>query len=434
MTPVALCAEEAPCVPRRRVGADRALSYIAPPALSLPWLGPEVGAAPARPKSRFRETAVMQVAIVLASVGLIFVQLRIHAIGRASGLPRLEAKAGAGEVVSRGHMGRKTVHMAPVDDPERVKGLFPTGSTYEILIKGGFVAPLEDAGDGVRHLAFAFETLTRRTIESNDGRRIVERRRFESRKVVKLVTDAEDLSLDLGPPQTPILESLGDVQPIEGSVELPAESVAEAILATRSQPALERATSTAAVRADSLSGKEVRITYVDGLGVESVVPIGCSLTRCELKMLFHTAVLADCYFFPRSASPQQQWRVDADQLIGFFDPTLPAIPRGKLSLRSNSRGSEPQGRGGREVSFVEDGEVNLISTDTSYGRVGFLSIDGVFRRSPDGRLQTASLKGPLRIAAVSQDAFLFDEILRDAAALTVSYSCKPDQGGKTEVR
>lgn len=412
MTPALPCAEEAP---RNRVHA------VDPPA---------------RSKSPFRHTAVMQVAILLASVGLIFVQLRIHAIGRAHGLPRLAANAEAGQLVSRDYIAGGKLNMPSVDDPARVKALLPPGSSYEILIKGGFETPLEDAADGrgVRYLAFAYETLTRRTIESNDGRRIVERRRFESRKLAKLVTDAGPLSLDLGAPQTPVLQPLGDVRPGEGPVDFSVRSVADAILSADSQPTLDGTTSRAALCEDRLSGKEVRITYVDGLGVESVAPIGCSLTNCELKMLFHTPVLADCYLLPDPNSRERKWQVNADQLAGFFDPTLPAIPRGRLRLQSMNGENDPAGRPRRYVSIVDGADIDLIAADVAYGRVGFLTFEGTFHQGPNGLVDFASLGGPIRIIAVSQDYFLFDEVFYDAAPMTLTYSCMLDQDHDAEAR
>jgi hypothetical protein len=376
---------------------------------------------------RLSRSLVIQVGVLLASVGLVFVQVGRHSLGPGRRVPRPDGpEARAGEVVSREKAGGGPIKTPAVNDPERVKSMLPEGSTYAILVKGGYQGAIEGASPAgkPRSLAYAFELETTRTIESNDGRRIVEVRRFGSRKMVKLVTDAETAALDLGPAGMPILGSIPDVAADEGSVELPAEVVAEAILAGDRAVAVGGATSSAFVRADSLSGKQVRITYVDGAGVESVVPIRCSLTGPELKGLVQTPVLADCYLLPDDGvRGRRPWRVDEGELLAVVDPAVPAVFRGKLELESEPLLAGQKESGRQAVTRLEDGEIDYVSTVASYGRVGIYMPMGEFRSSADGnRVQTASLEGLCRVTGVSQNYFLFDEILVNAPTLRVSYS------------
>ena len=96
-------------------------------------------------------------------------------------------------------------------DSERVKALLPAGSTYDVLVKGGFVAQKSDplhGGPLRNHMAYAFEMSYRREIESNDGRQIVERRSFGSVRMAKILSAADDMQLDLGSPDQPVFEGV----------------------------------------------------------------------------------------------------------------------------------------------------------------------------------------------------------------------------------
>lgn len=385
-------------------------------------------AAPNRKDTRWlRGSLVIQVGVLLASVGLVLVQVGRHSRGPGRRASReFGPKAQAGEIISPLKAGGGLGRTPAVNDPERVMRMLPAGSTYSILVKGGCQGAIEGPSPAgkPRSLAYVYQLESTRTVESNDGRRIVEVRRFGSRKMVKLVSDAEGVALDLGPEEMPILGSIPEVAAGEGSVELPPETVAEAILAPGGAAAVSRAMSRAFVRADSLSGKQVRITYVDGSGVESVVPIGCSLTGPELKMLIRTPVLADAFLLPgEDAEWGRPWKARAGELLAVADPAVPAVFRGSLELMSEPLQAD-QVEGGRQVaSRVEDSELNYFSTVAAYGRVAFHLPVGEFRSSPDGnRVESAQLKGLYRVTGVAQDYFLFDEVFVNSPRLSVTYS------------
>jgi len=266
-----------------------------------------------------------------------------------------------------------------------------------------------------------FEMLSTRTIESNDGRRIVEVRHFEKRRMVKLLTGAEHLSLELGPPHTLPLDPLVHFDPKDDPVELPAEAVAEAILKDPLPSFGDGPVGKALVRTDSLSGKRVRITYVDGLGVESVEPLGCDLTSSELAFLFNAAVLSDCYLFPGEGGRRRgKWQVDAGQLVDFLDPAFRAVPRGKILFFGKK---SPDGLLQGKPPTVATAD--LLFADAPSFQSACFDSRGVVRRSLDHDfVETVSLEGRLYLLGVSQDYFLFDEVLGSHPKLVISYACR----------
>jgi hypothetical protein len=74
---------------------------------------------------------------------------------------------------------------------------------------------------------------------------------------------------------------------------------------------------------DPLSGKSVRLTYVDGVGVQSVEGLGWGLTGAQLVFLFCQSVLPDGLPNGREAGETNCAKLDAGRLIAFTDPSKP---------------------------------------------------------------------------------------------------------------
>jgi predicted double-glycine peptidase len=76
-----------------------------------------------------------------------------------------------------------------------------------------------------------------------------------------------------------------------------------------------------------LSGKTVRLAYVDGVGVESIQPVGCTLTAVDRDLLFRVPVLWHGYLLSSTrGSPGDVCSVEAAQLMDLISPTMPGIP------------------------------------------------------------------------------------------------------------
>ena len=224
----------------------------------------------------------------------------------------------------------------PLADPGRVKRSLRAGETYVVRVKGGFTGPatyVEYRGNerAVR-LAHAFETIQHRTIESNDSQRIVELRHFERVWAVTLLSDAEEPALDLGPPGEPLLDAFRGCEPHVGMRRVAPKAVAEAILRNPDRAVAANATTAALWESDSLSGKTVRITYVDGVGVESIEPVGCTLAAVDGGFLFRLPVLWQGHLLAGKRNPNGTWTVDATQLRGLTPPSLREIPGGKIVI------------------------------------------------------------------------------------------------------
>ncbi len=384
---------------------------------------------------------VLQAGVVLALVGMIVGLLWSQTLD-----PGGEFAVDGRPALARGQVARRTdvdglpACPRPIDDPDRVKKMLPIGSTYEGLLKGGFVtfARDQDFGGAERvHLAFAFEVLARRTIESNDGRRIVEILAFEKVLAAKLLSEADDLTLDLGPPGVSVFQTLDHLRPDAGTTMVPARPVAEAILATPAEAAAGDAASRAFLQVGSLSGKCLRITYVDGIGVESIEPIGCQLTATDGAYLFRTAVLRDAYLLPNEkARPGRTWKVDGSQLVGCFIPSINGLPQGELVVE---RLPDYQHNGRQYADLRVRGDELWMGLLYSERRCPVSSVEGAFRYDlGDGRIETANLRGEFQNWSVwvdlPEEHLLFQVVFWPPPTLTVSYACQARVVGSTTAR
>lgn len=392
-----------------------------------------------RTQSRPYRDAALYAAMLIILSGVGLTPLGSDSTGKTVGHARLESiEIGPGGRFSRGELADPPVSPAPLDDPQRVRRLLPEGAVIRSLLKGGFAAPLVSAegSQSTRTLAYAFEAATSRTIESNDGRRVVERVRFEIRRMLKIVADG-DVSLDLGPPEQRRVGTLADLAAAGDRVDVPFRTAAEAVLAPGSGP---HGTGRATLGNDSLAGKTVRITYVDGEGVQSVEPIGCQLSGAEAAYLMQTPVLADAHVFP--IAPEQSdgtwpggtWQIENWQFSRFLDPALSAFAVGSTDWEVRAR---PMGHPARLRLVGPDVEGSrcdliLISSaapdgngDAASRTIGCYRLrDAVLDQTEDGLLQTARFEGYLELDAIWQDYFLFDEVPEFCPGFVINYVCE----------
>ncbi len=182
-------------------------------------------------------------------------------------------------------------------------------------------------------LAYVFEASACRTIEQNDGIRIVERRSFGRVCTARLFSEARNLALDLGAPEEEVLCGYRDMDRV-GAKAIDAADLAQDILRGGAEAIAHCAENRAYLQIDSLSGKTVRITYEDGFGVTSVEPVGCTLSPSDRDFLSHTPVLADVLLAPSDSGRMDRSTVSAIQLAWLFAPSLREIPCGQAQYRS----------------------------------------------------------------------------------------------------
>ena len=226
----------------------------------------------------------------------------------------------------------------PIGNPERIQEVLQKGRIYEVLAKGGLAARVEDKDWGVHeltNLAFRYELPATRAIEENDGKTIVEVRQFGKIDAAKLLT-VESVTIDLGPPGALGLGLLTGIDPETGAAILSIKQVIEGILGQAAQ-AVADSQAKVVWQLDSLSGKKVRITFADGVGVQSIQPIGCSLTTEERDYVFGQALLSDAYTMRLDKKPGETWTIDGSQLVSLLDPTMRGVTKGVCKRVSRSR-------------------------------------------------------------------------------------------------
>ena len=293
------------------------------------------------------------------------------------------------------------------------------------MLKEGLNARAEDKAwwrKEVINLSYVAELQVDRTVEQNDGKRVVELRHFVTSRNVKLLCDVEDAAIDLGAPGVLLLGALAYLQPEAGVVVTAAKPVADAILRHGAQKVARDAAAKAVAHVDTLSGKKVRITYVDGFGVESIEPVGCTLTQDELDFVAGTAVLSDCYIWDMKKAAGERWKVDGAQLSGLIDPSLRGATDGEIGLIRDADGQED----GRKFATlrIEGGSLTINSSDASTRRIGSFTPRGTLRYSlADKVVEHAKLVGRFDVEEVSTDHVLFETSFKTRPTLTIEYAC-----------
>ncbi len=331
-----------------------------------------------------------------------------------------------GQTVRRSELINPPPSPKPVGDPERIKETLRAGKTYHVVLKAGLDSRVEDKAWGVKEvvtLAYAAEMAIDRTVEVNDGKRVVELRHFVTSRNVKLLCDVEGVSIELGAPGVLLLGALEYVQPGTTAAVATAKPIAEALLGYGGQ-AVARSNATRAVaHVDSLSGKKVRITFVDGVGVESVEPVGCTLTAEERDFVFGTATLSDCYILPDvKVAPGKTWAVDGSQFAGFLDPSLRGRPSGQVVIAREADTRE--GGPPHATLAIREGTVTVDSSDARNRRVGSFTPEGRLLYSLDeGFVDRAALTGRFSVMEVSTDHILFETSFKSNPTLKIDYAC-----------
>jgi hypothetical protein len=179
-----------------------------------------------------------------------------------------------GQKVEHSELPRLPKSPKPIGDPNRIKETLQAGKTYAVVLKAGLDARVEDQAWGVKELvslAYATEMAIDQTIESYDGRRIVELHHFVTSRNTKILCDVEDVSINLGTAGTLLLGGLDSLVPGTTETVALATPIAEAILSYGAQQAAQSQVTKAVAHVDTLSSKLVLITYADGGGRDCVI-------------------------------------------------------------------------------------------------------------------------------------------------------------------
>jgi hypothetical protein len=315
----------------------------------------------------------------------------------------------------------------PIGDPDRIRSLLREGQTYQVVLKARLRAKVEDRAYSLKalvNLLYQGEFDFERTIESNDGRQIVELRRFLHCQTIKAESHVDELVFDWGPPGQLALGAWALADPQTGAMAIAAKRLAELGFHAAAQHAANQSMKGWA-KTDSLAGKSVRITYVDGEGVTRIDPVDCDLTDEEKDFLHHTAVLADGYILPDvRVAPGKTWNVSGQHLATFLDPSLRGVTSGNVILQ---RERAANSAGGQETALLKIGQgaIYIDSSDASQERIGSLRPSGEITFDlTNGYVRQAELSGQMHVQQVSKDHLLFETSFRSSPELEIQYSCR----------
>jgi len=294
---------------------------------------------------------------------------------------------------------------------------------YEVVVKGGLIGRLKEKDYGKERrstVAYAFEMLYRRMIESNDGYRVVERRCYEYVRMAKIVSPEQDLRCDLGPPGATVLDAIQFPAPGAGIIVAPVRQVAETILSSGVLRVAKNESSRAFLEQDALSGKTVRLAYVDGVGVEAIAPLDWRPTVAHARYLLTEPVLAGCYFMRgQNAKEAATWKVNIAQLASFLDPTVFFDAEESVVVKPSENGAPNQYSILRP--FLDCGEESIASDDR---RLSPCALIGTFTWDPiHNQIASATVTWQVRTLVSDREQLLFEDDFQDWPVLTVSYSC-----------
>jgi hypothetical protein len=287
-------------------------------------------------------------------------------------------------------------------------------------------------------------------VESNDGRTIVELRRFEYSEVLTL--DAVRAGLELTEGQawaiSVVIGGLGEllsggttsgsqivgmkeaIKTVNGQMyEIPPESLKlMAKLANWSGLSsldLEKGLQAVLPRPEFgiLDGKTVRLTFEDGKGITRIEPVGCAISPQEKLAITRTNNLADHYIFPdRSRAVGQAWEVPADNLGSLVDPRL----RGTIvsrPVRLKRTDDTVDGEGGRVFNVSIDGAQEITMSKSGEGKevTGEMNVTEARFELQDsaGVVTAASASGFVEYRERTTDHLLFGAEIRGRPSFKV---------------
>lgn len=318
-----------------------------------------------------------------------------------------------------------------VDDQERVRQSLQQGKAYHAELKGVIRTLGEDTAWAVRRdlqVLYVFECVVVRTIESNDGTEIVERRLFQRVRSLKALCSVDDVRLVIGPAGEMFLpnEIFKASQKVTAKpllawlkrVGVNTDKLGEEVLQAYS-------------KVDALEGKEVRLRYTNGQGVARVEAIKGKITAEELDYHLASVSVSDALIFPNPRSkPGDRWSAPGVGFSNMIDPTLKACVAGEVELERIAD-EAPPGEDGNPTGEVcacvkiRDGRLRLDGSNANQGEVGHFDPRGKFWFSPTQQIVSrAVLEGAGRFQRFSKDHLLFQTRMSREPTIQINYTCR----------
>ncbi len=314
-----------------------------------------------------------------------------------------------------------------IPDTRRVQEVLRAGSTYRTVQKGSLVVKGHDpdwTSDEVVKLALVAEQIASRTIESNDGVTLVEVRTIETARVIKILCATKDFHIELGDPDLSILKALDEVAPGEAVEVADPVTLLQAVLKPGTD--VTRGTWKVVASVDQLSGKKIRLTHTNGIGVTNVEPVNCSLTEEEVELFFRADPLADMRFLPDlGLKPGESFVVPGYAFAQLLDPELHPHVEGNLTI---TRGSDLR-QDGHQMALLKidssKSDLQLSAADSQQKAFGRLTPKGTLLFDLDGQfVRQATLSGEILIRSIPKDHALGNSSPVSQPETSMTYSCQ----------
>jgi hypothetical protein len=305
----------------------------------------------------------------------------------------------------------------PVTNPDRVRQNLQAGKTYVTYSKGTLHVRATDKDwgvEGVVTINYAFEAQINRKIESNDGSTIVELRHFRDIRSVKTACQLEDVRIDLGPVGELLIPKVQgtSLKPVIAGLRWVGVSPENLVGLQDGMKAFQSV--------DRLSGKKVRLTFVDGKGVIKVEPIKGEMTAAERDFHFASSLLSDSLIIPDiDIKIGNRWSVDGSNFANLVDPSLLARTSGEITLE-RAPDHIIQNKTCRHLTVVS-GRILFEDSDAKTGQIGYFEPHGssLFFSPSDQVIIQARLQGRAKLEKFSKDHLLFETRMRRLPELDI---------------
>lgn len=356
-----------------------------------------------------------------------------------------------GEKKKRSELPEPPPPPKPVTDEVRVRQNLIPGKTYVVNSHGALSMRGRDKDWGISTtitINYGFDSEVLRTIESNDGNKVVERRTFKRVRSLKLNTALEDVRLDIGPTGTLLLGGVALLNPSALPVALSVNRfIGKDIKDPLSLVGLDQTIINSILSRDPsarmftklsiLEGKVVRLTYDNSARDCQVEAVNGTMSDEELRFHASSVLLADSLIIPDlEVRKGEVWKVDGMNFAGLMDPTLLAQTEGDVYLRRE--GDElVAGKKQRcvRISIMKEkptGDrctLTFKQSDRKAEQIGWFRPTGGMLFSPEDQIIIESkLEGEGSFTRVSKDHLLFEARSERSPHMKLHYRCRIAEG------
>lgn len=322
-------------------------------------------------------------------------------------------------------------------DATLLRQTYAVGKSYSAIVQISLTSRGTSKDWGIKvanSFAYVGEVVMDRTIESNDGTKMVLTQVFHEAKTLTAVTQVEGIRIELPAAGMFMLEGLGHAQTwMTGVVLKPGWSaltvgsanavlenpMAKSLIATASRDPKAQAFR----YIDSIEGKQMKVEFINGRGVTDIKPLGVGLTEKEVDFVKLMNCSSDATILPQNSKPGDSWIIRAADLMTLLDPSTKAVPSGTVTAQR----LENQTVGGHTVARIEiiKGVLDMVDTTkknvtkATWAPRGILLFD-----TKDSIITSAELDGELIIQNHSADHIIFEASWSQQPKYKVVYHCE----------